>query len=472
MKKETYRRKKFNQLIKYSTYWQNILVVFVVVLLLASLSVGYALLRKSIEINGNVIVRGTTLMRINSMDLSNAMNGATENYNSNYLNDTIIIGASFPNLDSQITYTATITNNTGKKMQIQSIEDEVWNNSNLEYSMSGVSEGMAIDDGETITFTITIKYKSDVVSVPEDTNLSANILFKFQEYVEFIDKEYIDDFNVCSNFTAINMTYSCENSILTLTSTNTDPQMIYSLSSDDKFNPSKYNYAIVKYRVASGSPGNMQFFMVESPSDGTYSVYSAINGDNNWRLAIIDLTTNSYIVSQDYITGFRFDPTTVSNLTVQIDYIKFTDNPEIQYAYYEDFNVWNNYSYENLNYSLNPSESYLVLTSTTSDPMLRITLDPTQYFDLTKYRYLYIRYKTTYTSLGRMEFFINYENPTYSIYTTNLIGNNTWNEAVIDLGQSSAITSLGTLTSFRFDFTSVQGVTMFIDYIKFSEVVY
>ena len=479
MIKKKYRRNKISAKVKYSTYWQNAIVLVIGIAILSTLSIGYSLLRQDFNINGVAIVRGQSLIRIDSMSASTT-NGAIENYNSYYLNDRMVFGLELPNLNSAVTYTSTITNNTSNKQKITSISSNDWSNPNIVYSISGVDEGTVIDAGSTITYTVTINYDSNLAYLPENTIINGQIAFAFETYEEeVIETEYIEEFNVCNNFTTQNMTTSCNNGILTVTATSGDPQMTFVF--DEALDHHKYHYAVIKYKVASNAPGFMELFATPTPTDQSLSFRQDLIGDNNWRLITINLNDNSAVTALDGLVGYRLDPTTKNGLAMLIDYVKFTDDPSIKYGYYEDFDDWRPYdsttntgfALVNSLYSVEP-ESQLILHSQSGDPQLKVYLSPEESFDVSKYCYLYVKYRTaaSTSNLGRMEFFIGREDPNYSIYTTTLTGDKQWHEAIFNLSQSNNIMSLGTISFYRFDFTNVNNLIMYFDYIKFSDVVY
>ena len=96
-----------------------------------------------------------------------------------YSVDTIKVGATLPNLNSSVTYTAYITCNGNVSMWVDSIEILQNNNSNMTFSYSGITiKKDFISQGETKKVDITIKYNSGI-SLPSNKNVDMIIKFKF-----------------------------------------------------------------------------------------------------------------------------------------------------------------------------------------------------------------------------------------------------------------------------------------------------
>jgi hypothetical protein len=159
----------------------NIIVVIIGLVVISSLSIGYSILSKDLNINGNITMRVPNIIRVNSIDTFSSVSGAYETYNPTYNENSITTNIVLPNLDSTATYTITIKNNTSVNKEISAITDELYNNSNIIYSLSGANVGSEIAAGETLTFTITFKYASTVTSVPDPNTLGANIKFSFED---------------------------------------------------------------------------------------------------------------------------------------------------------------------------------------------------------------------------------------------------------------------------------------------------
>lgn len=149
------------------------------------------------------------------------------------------------------------------------------------------------------------------------------------KFVKTLDVEYqvIEDFtdNSYSNFTYTNITsVSATNSILSFKTTGGDSQIKVTLPEDKYIDNKLHKFLYVRYKY-SGSSSMMEFFLIPNPTDQTYSVSTSITGNNTWNIARFDLSSNSSIMALDKITGYRFDPMTISGVNMQIDYIAFSD---------------------------------------------------------------------------------------------------------------------------------------------------
>ena len=130
---------------------------------------------------------------------------------------------------------------------------------------------------------------------------------------------FIEDFDTLPNYTMKNTEISQSDSIITLTPTATDPMILmYNVTS---FSPLEYRYIDVKYRVIKGND-IMQFYMIENPSNQTYSVVHSLEPDGNWHVLTIDLWSNEAVKQRETITGWRWDWIGENSTSIQVDYIK------------------------------------------------------------------------------------------------------------------------------------------------------
>lgn len=120
---------------------------------------------------------------------------------------------------------------------------------------------------------------------------------------------------------------STTNGILNVTTTGNDPQInMYNLGS---FDPSVYKYINFRYRVVAGSAGAAQIFFTNSAITGAnagYAVTKSLISDNNWHIATIDMSAHASWTDSN-ITGWRFDYSNNSGVTMEIDFIQLGRNP-------------------------------------------------------------------------------------------------------------------------------------------------
>lgn len=132
---------------------------------------------------------------------------------------------------------------------------------------------------------------------------------------------YEEEFETTPSYGTVNTTYSANNGVLSLTSTGGDPQVkMYYVTS---FNPSQYRYIDVRYRTSS-NVDTMEFFMIEDPSNQTYSVSGKLITDGQWHILTIDLWSNENVKNRTQITGWRWDWSNANgdNQKMEVDYIK------------------------------------------------------------------------------------------------------------------------------------------------------
>jgi hypothetical protein len=114
------------------------------------------------------------------------------------------------------------------------------------------------------------------------------------------------------------------NGILNVTSTGGDPQ--FYMRSLGSFDPSVYKYINVRYRVTAGTAYQMQFFFLNTtypnPDGGAYVNSGALNSDGNWHTISIDMSSAANWTTGGNITGWRFDWSVASGVTMDIDFIQ------------------------------------------------------------------------------------------------------------------------------------------------------
>jgi hypothetical protein len=121
--------------------------------------------------------------------------------------------------------------------------------------------------------------------------------------------------------TTVNQSYEGSNRF---TSTSVDPMiMMYNIGS---FDPNIYKYIAYKYRVLSGTAGNLELFFTNSQysvATGGISKSTSLNSDGEWHTAFLDMSTHAKWTDSN-ITGWRFDWATTSGVTMEIAYVGIT----------------------------------------------------------------------------------------------------------------------------------------------------
>jgi hypothetical protein len=161
----------------------NLIIIVMALVLIGGMTLGYSALNQNLQVNTTVTVRAEKDMRLMSLSVPTLTNGASESYNGKFSEDTITTNDTLPNLNSTATYTVTLNNNNTVAMDVQSITTDVFNNTNMEYSIAGLTIGEPIEAGATVTFTVTFAYKNTVTTVPENTAIGSVLKFTFENYV-------------------------------------------------------------------------------------------------------------------------------------------------------------------------------------------------------------------------------------------------------------------------------------------------
>lgn len=127
------------------------------------------------------------------------------------------------------------------------------------------------------------------------------------------------------------VTNSVSGGILNVTSTSNDPML--DMSGLGSFDPNIYRYINIRYRVTAGTASNVEIFFYNSLAHnyavGGETGYGTLISDNTWRTLSVDMWTDPDYKTGGNILGWRFDWTTNSGVTMDIDYITLADEPII-----------------------------------------------------------------------------------------------------------------------------------------------
>ena len=147
------------------------------------IGIGYASINSITgEITGTVLAEVQSGVFITDVeyvsDIEADMNiSRVENFIGTTLNNTV--GLSETNPNSQITYKVTVYNNSEEEAVFVGpiYDEEFYSNPNIEFEISGFTEGEVIGANESREIIITFKYKNE--TIPEETTLSSYINLKF-----------------------------------------------------------------------------------------------------------------------------------------------------------------------------------------------------------------------------------------------------------------------------------------------------
>ena len=155
---------------------KGIIPIFVVILTILTIliSIGYSALNQNLSVSGEAFLRAKDNIRISRIELSDAANDGYETYNPEYSKRTTKMYTTLPKDDSSVTYTVKVTNSTGIRYKVGSI-DVTSTNSNVSCTPS-IEVNTILEDGIT-EFTVTANYEN---GMSQDTNLNAcDIKYEF-----------------------------------------------------------------------------------------------------------------------------------------------------------------------------------------------------------------------------------------------------------------------------------------------------
>ena len=156
----------------------GMMIYMLIAAFILSLTVGYTALNSEVTISGEATFRVEEDIRITNVELSETTNMGIENYENKYGKDSITLGVDLKEINSSVTYNVQIVNKGNVSMWIESITQEINNNTNMEYVLEGIGIKELINPGDIIDFKLTIKYK-DNITLPSNTNLDTMLRFKF-----------------------------------------------------------------------------------------------------------------------------------------------------------------------------------------------------------------------------------------------------------------------------------------------------
>lgn len=173
------RKKRKGTIINHRMMFR-IIVFFSFLLVISLFSVGYASLTSTSLVKGNVVVKAYTgRIRITSITMDSATGEASNRYNPSFYSTVGSFGISLPSLDSTITYTVTITNESESDKMFMGINENVYDNSYIEYEYSGIMVGNVLEPGEKANITLTFKLRDGLTMVPNYYDLTALLNFQF-----------------------------------------------------------------------------------------------------------------------------------------------------------------------------------------------------------------------------------------------------------------------------------------------------
>ena len=175
--------KKFQIKHKKSLSKANLVIIAIALVAIAFLSVGYAYLSQQLNIGGSITKLAYAEIHFDSIgDMTSTGNGYSY-YNPTKTANSITTHVDLPALNSSVTYTVTLKNDSSVTKQLDAILVSSNSNNDIVYSLDGIALQDTFIAGSTTTFTITLSYKNDLTTLPENTVQSLLLTFDFVEYV-------------------------------------------------------------------------------------------------------------------------------------------------------------------------------------------------------------------------------------------------------------------------------------------------
>ena len=161
---------------------RNILLVSFSLILVICMTVGYSILSTNLSIGANVSIGQNNDIKVTSISNFISTSGGYEIYNREYSDLTTTFNIGLPNLDSQVSYEVTISNNTKKKMILKDIVLSSYNNYEITYLLDGINENDILESNASVTFNVVFFYKAILTTVPSITTLGSVFEFVYEEY--------------------------------------------------------------------------------------------------------------------------------------------------------------------------------------------------------------------------------------------------------------------------------------------------
>lgn len=166
-------------------YHKKILFLFLVLISVLTISIGYSALNTSLNISGDLSLRIAADIRITNMELNRVVDGAYETYSCNYSKDTTINYTTLPASTSVADYKATVTNYSNKRYELKEIVVLNYTNSDeVSYYLEGLTEGDIIEPGTSVDFIIKVLPVIAGELLDNDSySTTLELKYVFEEYI-------------------------------------------------------------------------------------------------------------------------------------------------------------------------------------------------------------------------------------------------------------------------------------------------
>lgn len=146
------------------------------------LTIGFSAYSTSLAIDGKALVRPLKESRITDVKISKTTNNGVVSY-IDYTAYSLVSDITLNNKNSTVTYDVTITNLSSDNLIITKVENQVYNNSNIEYVFDNMEINKTkIKPASQYTFKITFKYKTNNITKKD---LKCILMFTYKKVPEY-----------------------------------------------------------------------------------------------------------------------------------------------------------------------------------------------------------------------------------------------------------------------------------------------
>lgn len=188
------------------------------------LTIGFSAYSTSLAIDGKALVRPLKESRITDVKISKTTNNGVVSY-IDYTAYSLVSDITLNNKNSTVTYDVTITNLSSDNLIITKVENQVYNNSNIEYVFDNMEINKTkIKPASQYTFKITFKYKTNNIT---NKDLKCILMFTYKKVPEYTLKvKSLDDSDI--KLVASGNEYTSKSSIEHVFDENTNVKLIVS----------------------------------------------------------------------------------------------------------------------------------------------------------------------------------------------------------------------------------------------------
>lgn len=158
-------------------YLNTGIIYFSVFFIVISMTIAYSAINSTQRITGSATVNAVIAdIKFSGCTLVGTTNGGTEDYACQFLENTFISGVTLPNKNSTVTYELEIVNFTDITMFLDKLTRINYNNTDIEYVLSGFKVNDLVEGISSLTFELTFKH----ISKSSMTNLSLGSQLDFE----------------------------------------------------------------------------------------------------------------------------------------------------------------------------------------------------------------------------------------------------------------------------------------------------